>query len=202
MKIIAKLLFFALISATVSCTDVASNNKIANGDVQSVSNGNSALDENSNKPAATAENSETAENESSAAKFNENLPGGLIESLYKNHDNENSPFFQDKKRDLVDKFFGKSLADMIWKDAIESKGEAGALDFDPLYNAQDTEISEFKIGTAEIKDEKATVPVTFINFGEKQTIKYMLAKENGGWKIENIDYGEDNLVKIFEENSK
>lgn len=202
MKIITKLLFFALILATVSCTDIASNNKIANGDSPSGSGGNSALDENSNKPAATAENSETAENESSAAKFNENLPGGLVEILYKNHDNENSPFFQDKKRDLVDKFFGKSLADMIWKDAVESKGEAGALDFDPLYNAQDTEISEFKIGTAEIKDEQATVPVTFINFGEEQTIKYMLTKENGGWKIENIDYGEDNLVKIFKENSK
>lgn len=199
MKIIIKLLFFALILASVSCTDIASNNKIANGDSPSAAGEKSSADENSNKPSATVENSDTANSET--AKFAENSPEELVENLYKNHDNENSPFFQDKNRELIDRFFVKNLADMIWKDAVESKDEAGALDFDPLYNAQDTEIAEFKIEKVETTGEKAIVPITFMNFGERQTIKYMLAKENGSWKIENIDYGEDNLVKIFKGNS-
>ncbi len=199
MKIITKLLFFAFVITAISCTDIASNNKIANGDSPSAAGEKSSADENSKKPSATVENSDTANSET--AKFAENSPEELVENLYKNHDNENSPFFQDKNRELIDRFFVKNLADMIWKDAVESKDEAGALDFDPLYNAQDTEIAEFKIEKVETTGEKAIVPITFMNFGERQTIKYMLAKENGSWKIENIDYGEDNLVKIFKGNS-
>ncbi len=204
MKIFIKLLFFGLMLAAVSCVDIASNNKLANSDLQQK---NSSVDENSDKSSTTVENSEITGNESPAANsetenFDENSPEGLVESLYKSQDNENSPFFQTKNRALVDKFFVKSLAGMIWKDAIESKDEAGALDFDPLYNAQDTEISDFKVGKSEITGEKAIVPVTFVNFGENQTIKYMLVKENDNWKIENIDYGKDNLVKIFKENLK
>src|SRR5436190_22536078 len=59
-----------------------------------------------------------------------------------------SPFSQTKNRALVDKYFTKELADMIWKDAITSKGEVGAIDGDPLYNAQDMKIRNLVIGNA------------------------------------------------------
>jgi hypothetical protein len=48
---------------------------------------------------------------------------------------KNSPFFPTKDHGLVNKYFSERLAQLIWKDAVSSRGEVGALDFDPLYDA-------------------------------------------------------------------
>ncbi len=124
----------------------------------------------------------------------------LVADLYKAHDGKRSPFFQTKDRALVDKYFAKELADLIWKEAKNSSGEVGAIDGDPLYNAQDTEIKNFVIGRAEVKNDTADVPVTFTNFGQKVTINYALKQVGGSWKIENIGYGgSDSLMKWLRE---
>lgn len=134
--------------------------------------------------------------EAASAETKAAPPETLVAELYKQHDAKKSPFFQTKDRGLVDKYFTKPLADLIWKDAIESKNEVGAIDGDPLYNAQDTEIKNFAIGKGDIKGESATVAVTFTNFGEKQTLTYTLKLINGVWKIDNIGYGgSDSLMK-------
>ena len=65
-------------------------------------------------------------------------PKALVADLYRQHNQKHSPFFQTRSRARVDQYFTKLLADLIWKDAHGSKGEVGALDGDPLYNAQDT----------------------------------------------------------------
>lgn len=127
-------------------------------------------------------------------------PETLVAELYKQHDAKKSPFFQTKDRELVDKYFTRSLADLIWKDANESKGEVGAISADPLYNAQDTEIKNFAVGKGEVKGEAANVAVTFTNFGEKQTVNLALKLTSGVWKIENIVYGDgDSLMKWLKE---
>ena len=201
MKVLLKLSLIAVIAAFAGCSEVASNNQMANSGAEEFKdNSNSKTDE------TNAENSAALPQENSAddtAKSGNNSPENLVENLYKEHDNENSPFFQDKNRELVDKYFAKIIADKIWKDSVASGEEIGALDFDPLYDAQDTEIADFKIGTPAITGEKATVDVTFTNFGEPQTLKYMLVKENDSWKIEDIDYGESvTLSKVYEANEK
>ncbi|MEP6947457.1 MAG: DUF3828 domain-containing protein [Acidobacteriota bacterium] len=128
------------------------------------------------------------------------MPETLVAELYKAHDAQKSPFFQTKDRSLVDKYFSKPLADLIWKDAISSGNEVGAIDGDPLYNAQDVEIKNFAVGKGEVKGDKANVPVTFTNFGKKQSIIFALVTVNGGWKIENIIYGNgENLLKWLKE---
>src|SRR4026207_34185 len=66
-------------------------------------------------------------------------PRDLVAELYRQSARKRSPFFQTRSRALVNKYFEKDLGDLIWKDAIRSKGEVGALDGDPLYNAQDME---------------------------------------------------------------
>lgn len=120
----------------------------------------------------------------------------LVADLYKQHDAKKSPFFQTKNRALVDKYFTKSLADLIWKDATSSKGEVGAIDGDPLYNAQDTEIKNFAVGKGDVKGDIATVAATFTNFGEKQTVTFALKQVNAAWKIDDIKYGNgDSLMK-------
>ncbi len=131
-------------------------------------------------------------------------PDSIVADLYKQHDAEKSPFYQTKDRALVEKYFSKATADKIWKDAKDSEadGGVGALGADPLYNAQDTEIKNFKVGQADIKGEKATVPVTFENFGKKYAFDYSLVKENDNWKINDIKYdGGLTLLKLFKDNA-
>jgi len=116
-------------------------------------------------------------------------PAALVTDLYKQHDAKRSPFFQTKSRARVDKYFTKPLADLIWKDVTTRGNEVGALDGDPLYNAQDVKIRQFAVGKASIKGDAATVPVTFTNLGKKEKIDFSLKKVKGVWKIDDINYG-------------
>ena len=113
----------------------------------------------------------------------------VVADLYKQHDGKNSPFFQTKDRARVDKYFTKQLADLIWKDAVSSSGEVGALDADPLYDTQEMDVKNLKIGSAELNGDNAIVPVTFLSFGEKKTLKFSLTMVNNSWKIADINYG-------------
>ena len=116
-------------------------------------------------------------------------PDTLIANLYQAHAHKRGPFDQERNRALLDKYFEKSLADLIWHDRVSSKGEVGVIDGDPLYDAQDFEIKHLSIGKAETQDRNAKVTVTFENFNEKKTIVYLLVKGTTGWKIKDIDYG-------------
>jgi hypothetical protein len=84
------------------------------------------------------------------------------------------------------KYFDKELADSIWK---ESNSENG-LNFDILYNAQDTRISNFQVSKA--APQTAVVSywnVTFTNFGKKDRLNIELSNYDGkGWKISEITY--------------
>ena len=106
------------------------------------------------------------------------------------HNQKHSPFFQTRSRALLYKYFEKSLADMIWKDAVNSKGEVGAIDGDPLYDAQDMEIKKFAIGKPSYEGGKAKVNVTFENFGQPKSFVFTLVNGRTGWRINNIEYGE------------
>lgn len=185
-KLVINFLFAAFLALTaIACQSTATNITV------NTSNSNT----NSNTAASATPVAET-----SAAT----APDALVADMYKQHDAQKSPFYQNKDRKLVDKYFAKATADMIWKDAKESAddGGVGALGADPLYNAQDTEIKNFKVGQADIKGEKATVPVTFENFGKKYTFNYTLAKEDDNWKIEDIKYdGGLTLLKLFKSNA-
>jgi len=113
-------------------------------------------------------------------------PEQAVAALYKQH-KKASPFFQHKSRALVDRYFDKELADLIWN-IHNPPDEVGPLDGDPLYNAQDMEIKHFVIHPANITDGTATVLVTFTNFGKKQEVTFLLASRKPGWKITNIKY--------------
>jgi Protein of unknown function (DUF3828)/Sporulation and spore germination len=113
----------------------------------------------------------------------------LVSNLYKQH-KRSSPFFQTKSRALLDRYFQKTLANLILQDAIRSKGEVGAIDGDPLFNAQDMEIKKFAIhdpaygagaGIAEVR-------VSFENFGQPKEITFLLIPRGSNWLITNIKY--------------
>jgi hypothetical protein len=123
-----------------------------------------------------------------------------VAELYRQSARNHSPFFQTRSRALVNKYFEKHLGDLIWKDAIRSKGELGAIDGDPLYNAQDMEIKNFvihkadvvKVSTRKMLGVVAEVKVNFENFGKKEEIVFILRPATGtsGWKIANIKYND------------
>jgi len=117
-------------------------------------------------------------------------PEALVADLYRQHDRKRSPFFQTRSRALVNKYFARSLADLIWKDATTKKEEVGALDGDPLYDAQDMEIKKFAVGKASSlsSPDIVEVPVTFENFGKNVRITFLLIKMSAGWKISDIRY--------------
>lgn len=178
----ATVVLFLCVMTNMACTFKASTN-------DAVTNANSNVNaETAGTPAAAGADSQTATAEA------------LVADLYKQHDAQKSPFFQTKNRALVDKYFTKSTADLIWKDAKSSGNEVGALDGDPLYAAQDTEIKNFAVGKADVKGDTATVAVTFTNFGEKKTVKFLLKQSNSSWKIDDIIWPEnDSMVKVLKE---
>jgi hypothetical protein len=131
------------------------------------------------------------------ATVNRLSPDALVADLYSKHDHKHSPFFQTRSRALLYKYFEKSLADMIWKDAVRSKGEVGALDGDPLYDAQDMEIKKFAIGKPSYESGRAKVIVTFENFGEAKSFTFLLVNGSTGWRINNIEYGEARSLRGY-----
>src|SRR5712691_3121703 len=110
-------------------------------------------------------------------------PDALVTDLYRAHRLKRSPFFQTRSRALLYKYFEKRLADLIWKDAVTSKGEVGVIDGDPLYDAQDIEIKKFAIKKPRFEEGRALVDVNFENFGKPQTITFIAVKGKAGWRI-------------------
>jgi len=118
------------------------------------------------------------------------LPDALVSDLYKAARQKHSPFFQTRSRALLYRYFEKGIADLIWKDAVHSKGEVGAIDGDPLYDAQDVEVKKFAIRKPRYEEGRALVDVTFENFSKPQTIMFIVVKGRTGWRIRDIVYGE------------
>lgn len=145
-------------------------------------------------------------------------PDAVVKNFYATHDAGRSPFFQTKNRALVDRFFTKELADLIWKDALCQVKEGGVcnLDFNVPYatNGGDkSDASQFKIGKPQYGEgnmQLADVEVSFKLFAAQDktaattTILYRL--EQGGdksWKISDIyfpgmeDESSNSLTKIL-----
>lgn len=124
-------------------------------------------------------------------------PRQLVVNLYAQHKTR-SPFFQTRSRALLDKYFDRTLANLLWRDAHSAGGEVGALDGDPLFNAQDMEIKKFVIGAETVGAQAAEVPVSFENFGAKHTITFQIVAQRNGWRISNIRYDDGaSLVDIL-----
>ena len=123
-------------------------------------------------------------------------PNAIAKKLYASEKGKQGPFFQTEDRARVDQYFTKALGNLIWKDAVESKGEVGKLDFDPLYGSQDPQIKDFVIGGngwgGDKKfgpDTEAVVQVTFKDSGKEKMIslRFLLGKDQQ-WKIDDIRY--------------
>jgi hypothetical protein len=134
-------------------------------------------------------------------------PNVIVKNLYASQKAGSGPFFQTKSRAVVDKYFTKKLADLIWKDAVAAKGEVGAIDFDPLYGSQDPQITDFTImetgwgGDSKFgPDDEAVVQVTFKDSGKERMVSFQFKQgKDKKWKIYDIHYrSEGEQVKLVE----
>ena len=127
-------------------------------------------------------------------------PDTLVKDLYNVHGKDYSKIMNGKSRVLLDKYFDKNLADLIWKDLTTHKEEVGVLDFDPFFNAQDVSIKKLTVAAPKIQNDKAEVTVNFENYGNKETITYALVKQNTAWKVSDIKYKDGgSLLKYFKD---
>lgn len=152
--------------------------------------------------AAAASQPPTAKASVTVANVAGLAPDHVVKNLYAaQKSGRNAPFYQTANRAAVDLFFTKDFADLIWQDALEADG-VGVLGADPLYNAQDTEITMFKIGKPKYGNEAAathkmaTVEVSFRNFRKPETIRFIFAQNDAqAWKISDIRYQNGDLLK-------
>ena len=129
-------------------------------------------------------------------------PDVIIKNLYKAHAAQKGPFADKENLKALQQYFTKELATLIRKDAIESKGEVGAYGFDPLYESQDPQIKNFKVGEVqwggilkreddEPEEGLAIVVVTFTDNGKRRSIPFRFDQQpDKSWRIADINYSD------------
>ena len=125
-------------------------------------------------------------------------PKDVVAQLYKAYGTEQSPAGETR---LFTRYFDDELLKLYLKDKREAKGEVGRLDGDPLYNAQDIQITDFSISEPKITGGpsrtgmNAVVTVRFKNIGKPTRVEYVLRQTVHGWKISDIRYDDGSSLK-------
>lgn len=124
-------------------------------------------------------------------------PSPIIKNLYADQKADKGPFFQLKDRKIVDKYFRKDFAHLIWKWTDDAKNEMPDIGMNPLYGIADPEgITDFVImdtgwgGDAKFGPEtQAVVQVAFKKDGKEYMVSYRFEQQkNKQWKIYDIRY--------------
>src|SRR5438067_12883024 len=129
-------------------------------------------------------------------------PKDVVAQLYKAYGTEQSPAGETR---LFSRYFDDELMKLYLKDKREAKGEVGRLDGDPLYNAQEAQITDFSISAPESAGGpsrtgiETRVTVHFKNLGQPARVIYVLSRTSDGWRISDIRYDDgSSLKKILE----
>jgi len=129
-------------------------------------------------------------------------PKDVVAQLYKAYGTEQSPAGETR---LFSRYFDDELLKLYLKDKREAKGEVGRLDGDPLYNAQEVQITDFSISAPKItggpsrSGTEALVTVRFKNIGKPTRVECVLRRTVHGWKISDIRYDDGySLKKILQ----
>jgi hypothetical protein len=112
----------------------------------------------------------------------------LVRALYFEHNKKENPFQEKKDRTLVDQFFAKPTADLIWKDALKSSGKVNRSKINLLFNAPDVAIKKAWVLPAIVGGSKAIVYVTFENKGKPEEVKIDMQQIGGRWRITEMFY--------------
>ncbi|GAB3799278.1 hypothetical protein GCM10028819_22260 [Spirosoma humi] len=112
----------------------------------------------------------------------------LVRALYFEHNKTENPMRETKDRALIDQFFIKSTADLIWNDAKTTPGKVNRSKINLLYNEPDASIKKTWVLPAIIGGAKAIVYITFENKGKPEEIKVAMQQVASRWRIADIQY--------------
>lgn len=122
----------------------------------------------------------------------------LVRALYFEHNKKENPFRETKDRALVDQFFAKSTADLIWSDAQKPPGKVNRTKTNLLFNAADAAIKKMWVEPAAVAGTRAVVYVTFENNTKAEEIKVDMQQVAGRWRITDMHYpGGERLTELL-----
>jgi len=119
----------------------------------------------------------------------------LISRLYRLRSTKGDPLRNPADRKSLERYFTPRLAGLYVQDQIDAKGEVGRLEADPLYYAQDFEITDFRIGEPTRTRDGLVVEVTFRNIDKPSRVDFELARTKDGWRISDIKYEDGNTLR-------
>jgi hypothetical protein len=122
-------------------------------------------------------------------------PTKVVTNLYSAHRGKADPLQYPAGKKLLGAYFDRGLLSLFLKDQVESHGEVGKLDFDPLYAAQDFEIKDFSVALVAQQKESAEVTASFKNIGTREKIVFLLSNTAQGWRIADIKYSDGRTLK-------
>jgi len=131
-----------------------------------------------------------------AAASPNDSPQHLMRELYREHDQGNGPLLDPAASKERRVFFTESLASALDQELNRADPEElGKLDFDPFYNAQDTELGDLDFAVAKVSGNRTFAIARFSNFGEPIEIVYTVVQDGRGWRIHDIDYGDGHTLR-------
>jgi hypothetical protein len=97
------------------------------------------------------------------------------------------------------RYFEPGLAAMMIKDRREADkhGDAPDFDSDPFIGGQDWEIGAVDIVVNDTAPDKASATASFRNFDMPTKVVFELVKLKTGWRIADIDWGENGTLRGF-----
>ena len=123
-------------------------------------------------------------------------PQSLLHELYRVHARGEGPILDPTAQKHRRIFFTPSLAAALDRELNRADPEETAtLDFDPFYNAQETELGEIDIAVPKVSGSRVNAIVRLANFGEPIEIVYQLVQDAHGWRIDDILYSEGNTLR-------
>ena len=112
----------------------------------------------------------------------------LVRALYFEHNKTENPMRETKDRALIDQFFAKPTADLIWNNAKKPTGKLSRSKINLLYDEPDASIKKTWVLPAVIGGSKAIVYVTFENKAKPEEIRIDMQQVAGRWRITEIQY--------------
>ncbi len=112
----------------------------------------------------------------------------LVRALYFEHNKKENPLREKKDRNLVDQYFAKSTADLIWSDAQKPASKVNRDKTNLLFNAPDKDIKKTWVLPAAVGGLRAVVYVTFLNKDKPEEVRVEMIQLNGRWRITEMQY--------------
>lgn len=112
----------------------------------------------------------------------------LVRALYFEHSKKENPMLETKNSALIDQFFTKSTADLIWQDASASPGKLKRTRENPLFGAPNETIKKIWVLPAVVVGSQAVVYVTYEQNNEPKEIRINMQHVAGRWRITDMHY--------------